>query len=66
MTYTNWNGGEPNNFDAYGSAENCMVMYKPWGGIWHDVNCDDLGRTSKYICQIRINKCSGSDVCSLL
>ena len=49
-TYTNWNGGEPNN----SSNEDCAVL-NPYdtgasgtGGGWNDVSCNDSNR---FICE---------------
>ena len=40
MSYTNWDGGEPNhggNGDT--STEDCAVL-RHWNGKWNDINCD--------------------------
>ena len=36
LTYTNWYGGEPNNF---GDNENCVHTYAERDGTWNDVDC---------------------------
>ena len=36
LTYTNWYGGEPNNFDG---NENCVHTYAERDGTWNDVDC---------------------------
>ncbi|CAI9534629.1 unnamed protein product, partial [Staurois parvus] len=41
-TFTNWNRGEPNNYDA---REHCTEMI---AGGWNDLDC---GNTIDYICE---------------
>ncbi len=44
-SYTNWNGGEPN--DAGG--EDCTEMYD--NGMWNDIPCDRADVVKAYVCE---------------
>ena len=44
--YTNWQSGEPNNYDG---NQDCLNIVK--GGKWYDLNCD-LNGYEKPLCQI--------------
>ncbi len=44
-SYTNWNGGEPN--DAGG--EDCTEMYTD--GKWNDIPCDRADVVKGYVCE---------------
>ena len=37
LSYTNWAGNEPNNWDG---VEHCVNMYAEDNGLWNDLNCD--------------------------
>ncbi|XP_015263348.1 PREDICTED: pulmonary surfactant-associated protein D-like [Gekko japonicus] len=44
LSYTNWKGGEPNN---YNGIEDCVIIV-PENGLWNDYNCD---QKSLIICE---------------
>ena len=39
LSYTNWAGNEPNNWDG---VEHCVNMYAEDNGLWNDLKCDLL------------------------
>ncbi len=43
-TYTNWQGGEPNNVNN----EDCLQLWRFTGGTWNDGNCS---QAHHYICE---------------
>ncbi|MGB0589637.1 MAG: C-type lectin domain-containing protein [Myxococcota bacterium] len=47
VTFTNWNGGEPND---YGSGEDCTEVIASVGNnVWNDANCD---AQRDYVCRV--------------
>ena len=45
LSYTNWAGNEPNNWDN----EDCVNMYAEDNGLWNDIKCD---MSSPAVCEI--------------
>ena len=46
MNYTNWNAGEPNNWNG---NESCIIMILSRNYKWHDANC---AAVFCYVCEI--------------
>ena len=53
MTYTNWESGEPNNWDN----EDCINMSAA-NGEWNDIKCSDL---RPFVCEIETRKFISTD-----
>ena len=49
VTYTNWNPGEPNNYQPIG-GEDCAEVNWGANGKWNDIQCKSNSLSEGYVC----------------